>query len=131
MLIQRLRGEEKKTIGQSNVNIGTTQGVPELGISTSIFMTESLEEGDIIGIEVLGNNSFLRSSEWNLLRLEGHMVEDEGFLCNMENKNMECSLKTKEIDALQITEPGFYELALHGQVILVSIFQGLSIQRFF
>ena len=127
VLIQRVRGLEKKIIGQSKITMEMFQGEPDLGLSTSIFMVEKLEMGDIIGIEqvVLGNNSFLRSSEWKLLRLEGHLIEEEGFLCEKDNERMECSQNSKKIDNIKITESGFYELALHGQVVLVSIFSRL------
>ena len=79
--IRRLRSsEEQKLIGTNMVNLSSKQGKPEVGLSSSVFMMEELEEDDILEITQSTSNgsSFLRSSDWNLLRLEGHLAGQTG-----------------------------------------------------
>ena len=79
--IRRLRSsEEQKLIGTNMVNLSSKQGKPEVGLSSSVFMMEELEEDDILEITQSTSNgsSFLRSSDWNLLRLEGHRAGQTG-----------------------------------------------------
>ena len=79
--IRRIRSsEDKKMIGTNTVNLSSKQGQPEVGLSSSIFMMEELQRDDILEITQSSSNgsSFLRSSDWNLLRLEGHLASKTG-----------------------------------------------------
>ena len=74
---------KEKLIGRRSVDFRSRQGYPEVGLSASIFMMEELEENDMIKIVQTTSNgsSFLRSSDWNLLRLEGHLAGRTGNPC--------------------------------------------------
>ena len=79
--IRRIRATgENKLLGTNTVNLSSKQGQPEAGLSSSIFMMEELEKDDILEITQSSSNgsSFLRSSDWNLLRLEGHLAGKTG-----------------------------------------------------
>ena len=79
--IRRIRDtKENKMIGMTAVNLAAEQGQPEIGLSSSLLMMEDLQENDILEIIQSSSNgsSFLRSSDWNLLRLEGHLASQTG-----------------------------------------------------
>ena len=67
-----------------------------------------------------GNGSFLRSSDWNLLRLEGHMINSPGLSCLIVNNKIRCNEEDHERDNVKITEAGLYEVALNGVTFQVS-----------
>ena len=69
----------------------------------------------------LGNSSYLRSSDWNLVRLEGHMIEQEGLKCEILNNKLRCNEEDEERDSIKITESGLYEVVLSGLTMQVGI----------
>ena len=120
--IQRVRNGSIKIIGLTGVNMQAKQGNPHLGISTTIDMIEDLQKDDLIEIKQTdtGNSSYLRSSEWNLLRLEGHMINSPGLSCLIVNNKIRCNEEDHERDNVKITETGLYEVALNGVTFQVS-----------
>ena len=121
--IHQTRNNDSKLLGSSELKFSALQGEPEIGLSTSIDIIEFIETGDFIEVsqKVSDSDSFLRSSEWKLLRVEGHLIDTEGLQCRVEQNKIKCNSDEKETDRLKITEAGFYELALYGQANLVSI----------
>ena len=128
--IARLRGGLTESLGVSGIMIEAAQGEPELGLSTSLDMLEDLLEGDLIQIKQTeaGGGSFLRSSDWRLLRLEGHRTDQTGLLCEILGPagGLQCNagpgpgLAPVEDNAIRITKAGLYELTLNGLIFQVS-----------
>ena len=121
--IVRRRCNNEKVIGFTGASIEAEQGEPQLGISTSVDMLEMLMENDIIEIKQSssGNNSYLRSSDWNLIRLEGHLIDQDGLNCQITFNKIVCNEEEAERDSIKITEPGMYEISLSGLTFIVSI----------
>ena len=97
-----------------------------LGLSTSLDMLEDLTEDDLIQIKQTGSGeeSFLRSSDWRLLRLEGHKTDQTGLVCEIlgSASDLQCNIGTVvEDNAIRITKAGLYELTLNGLIFQVSI----------
>ena len=119
--LTRLRGGVNKSLGVSGIMIDAVQGEPELGLSTSLDMLEDLMEGDLIQIKqtAAGDGSFLRSSDWRLLRLEGHKTQYPGLVCEILDPTtvLQCN---NEDNAVRITTSGLYELTLNGLIFQVS-----------
>ena len=121
--ILRKRCNTVKVIGFTGASIGAEQGEPQLGISTSVDMLEMLMENDIIEIKQSssGNSSYLRSSDWNLVRLEGHLIDQDGLNCQISDNKIMCNDEEAERDSIKITESGMYEISLNGLTFIVSI----------
>ena len=124
--ITRLRGGVSESLGVSGIMIDAAQGEPELGLSTSLDMLEDLVEGDLIQIKQTeaGDGSFLRSSDWRLLRLEGHRTDQTGLVCDILGPVADLHCNTGpalvEDNAIRITKSGLYELTLNGLIFQVS-----------
>ena len=80
-----------------------------------------LIEGDLLQIKLTeaGDGSFLRSSDWRLLRLEGHKTQYPGLVCEILDPTtvLQCN---NEDNAVRITTSGLYELTLNGLIFQVS-----------
>ena len=126
--ITRVRDGLTKTLGLTGLRIDTLQGQPQLGLSSSLDMLEELEENDLIEIKQIesGEESFLRSSAWRLLRLDGHITTDWGIACDVqisEAGKLSCTdqAESRVENVLRIERSGLYELALSGVTFQVSI----------
>ena len=64
----------------------------------------------------------MRSSDWNLVRLEGHLVEQDGLQCDISDDKIKCK-GDEEKDRIKITESGLYEISLNGVASQVYINQ--------
>ena len=85
-------------------------------------MLENLQKDDFIDIKQLdsGNGSYLRSSDWNLVRLEGHVMENSGLNCMIISNKIRCNEEQDDRDSIKITETGLYEVSLGGMTLQVS-----------
>ena len=55
----------------------------------------------------------MRSSDWNLVRLEGHLIDQDGLNCDISNDTIKCK-DDEEKERIKITESGLYEISLSG-----------------
>ena len=55
----------------------------------------------------------MRSSDWNLVRLEGHLIDQDGLNCDVSNDTIKCK-DDEEKERIKITESGLYEISLSG-----------------
>ena len=122
--IRRVRDEDVKVIGRTGAKIQADQGTPQLGISSTVDMLENLMKDDLIDIRQLdsGNSSYLRSSDWNLVRLEGHVMENSGLNCMIVSNKIRCNEEKEDRDNIKITEAGLYEVSLSGMTFQVSTY---------
>ena len=120
--IRRIRDEDVKVIGRTGATIQADQGTPQLGISSTVDMLENLMKDDFIDIKQLdsGNSSYLRSSDWNLVRLEGHVIGNNGLNCMIVSDKIRCNEEKEDRDSIKITEAGLYEVSLGGMTFQVS-----------
>ena len=75
-------------------------------------------------MKIKKEESFLRSSSWRLLRLEGHMIKQSGIVCEMgpDSRQLYCDDETglSKENPIRIKKSGLYELALSGVTFQVS-----------
>ena len=75
----------------------------------------------------------MRSSDWNLVRLEGHLIDQDGLSCDISNDTIKCK-DDEEKERIKITESGLYEISLSGvasQVLILKKVQNLSPKQYF
>ena len=55
----------------------------------------------------------MRSSDWNLVRLEGHLIDQDGLNCDVSNDTIKCK-DDEEKERIKIKESGLYEISISG-----------------
>jgi len=123
-LFQLMLERNGKPIGETRVQL--EGGKQDVGLSTTIVTLADLQKGDRITLNTVSKSdrNYLRSSKWNLLRLQGDLVDD-GLSCSFGQTVVKLSCQSsrlgrvKDGDKIVVQDGGLYEVGISGYVEVV------------